>query len=122
MISRCFAFAAALVLSAAAASAASFDGTYEGASSIATGTAAYCTGNAYTRATVSGGSIVIQGQAYEGVNADGHGSVGADGTFTAQKPTKEGAGVTYTGRISGKNLVATWKGPACAGTLSLQAR
>jgi hypothetical protein len=119
---RSLVLAAAVLASAAPALAASFDGTYEGASSIATGTAAYCTGNAYTRATVYGDAITIQGPAYEGVAADGHGTVKADGSFTASKPTKDGAAVAYSGKISGKNLIATWKGPACTGTLSLQSR
>lgn len=112
--------AAVLVVSVIApAGAASVDGVYSGASSIATGTKEFCTGNAPTRATVSGDSIVIDGQAYDGVEARGTGSVKADGSFTAVKVGKDGTQVAYSGKISGRNLVATWKGPICAGTLSL---
>lgn len=108
-----------LVLAAATASAANLDGVYSGASSIATGSKDFCTGNAPTRATVSGDSIAIDGQAYEGVEARGTGTVKADGTFTAVKVGKDGGQVAYAGKISGRNLVATWKGPICTGTLSL---
>jgi hypothetical protein len=110
-------FAAALSV-AGAAHAASFDGVYNGASSIATGSQLICTGNAPTRATVSGDSIVIDGQAYEGVDARGTGTVKADGSFTASKPGK-GGDVVYSGKIKGRDIIATWKGPICAGTLSL---
>lgn len=112
--------AAALVATLAApAAAANLDGVYSGASSIATGTKDFCTGNAPTRATVSGDSIVIDGQAYDGVEARGTGTVKADGSFSAVKVGKDGGQVTYAGKISGRNLVATWKGPICTGTLSL---
>jgi hypothetical protein len=111
--------AAAVVLAAAPAFAGTFDGVYSGASSIATGAKDYCTGNAPTRATVSGDAIAIDGQAYEGVEARGTGTVKADGSFSAVKVGKDGGQVTYLGKISGRNLVATWKGPVCAGTLSL---
>jgi hypothetical protein len=111
--------AVVLVAAAGAAHAADFSGVYSGASSIATGTKDFCTGNAPTRATVTGDTIVIDGQAYEGVEARGTGSVHGDGTFSAVKVGKDGGQVSYSGKISGRNLIATWKGPICTGTLSL---
>jgi hypothetical protein len=108
-----------LVMSGGAAQAGSFDGVYNGASSIATGAQLYCTGTAPTRVTISGDSIVIDGQAYEGVDARGTGTVKPDGSFTAAKPTKDGKEVTYSGKVKGRDLIATWKGPVCTGTLSL---
>lgn len=111
--------AAVVVVFAVPAVAASLDGVYSGASSIATGTKDFCTGNAPTRATVSGGSIVIDGQAYEGVEARGTGTVKPDGSFAAEKVGKDGGKVVYVGKVTGRDLVATWKGPLCTGTLSL---
>jgi hypothetical protein len=115
-----FVLAAALVAaSTVPALSASLDGVYSGASSIATGTKDFCTGNAPTRATVSGDSIVIDGQAYDGVEARGTGTVAANGSFTAEKVGKDGSKVTYSGKITGRDVIATWKGPICTGTLSL---
>ena len=94
------------------------DGTYRGASSVAGGRDAVCAGVTSMTATVSGSDIRLVGAAYEGAEEVGTGTVKADGSFTAVKPTKKG-NVTFTGRVTANNVTAQWKGPDCYGAIDL---
>ena len=107
--------AAALVLGAVSASA---GGTYNGASSVAGGRDPVCAGVTQMTAIVSGSEIQLIGAVYEGAEELGTGTVMADGSFTATKPGKKGT-VTFTGRVTERNVSAQWKGPDCYGAIDL---
>ena len=113
-------FFLAMGLSAVAtvpAAAESFDGRYNGASSIAGGTGD-CWGNAPADATVSGGTVTIRYVTYDGTQTPVTAQVHADGSFSATQDIKKGQ-ITYSGKVNGKRLTANWKGPVCYGTLDL---
>lgn len=106
---------AALLLTALPAAA---DGVYRGASSVAGGRDPVCAGVTFVTATVSGSDIRIDGAVYEGADKVGSGTVKADGSFTASKPTPKGD-VRFTGKVTATHLVAEWKGPDCYGAIDL---
>ncbi|MER2607260.1 MAG: hypothetical protein ABTQ29_15615 [Siculibacillus sp.] len=107
--------AALLGLSVSIAAA---DGSYSGASSVAGGRDPVCAGVTEMRAIVSGSSIELLGAVYEGAEELGTGTVRPDGSFTATKPGKKGT-VTFTGRVTARNVTAQWKGPDCYGAIDL---
>ncbi|MEJ1157803.1 hypothetical protein [Prosthecomicrobium sp. N25] len=109
------ALAAALVL---AGPAAAQEGRYSGASSIAGGTGK-CWGNAPADGVVSGGTVTIRYVAYDGTQASVSAQLGKDGTFSASHAIKDGKTIAYAGKVTGRGIVATWKGPDCYGTLDL---
>lgn len=93
-------------------------GSYDGASSVAGGRDAVCAGVTPMRAVVSGSEIQLIGAVYEGAGDVGTGTVKADGSFTAVKPTSKG-NVTFTGRVTDHSVTAQWKGPDCYGAIDL---
>lgn len=113
---RILLLSSALVLGGVAA--ASADGTYSGASSVAGGRDPVCAGVTQMTAIVSGSDIQLLGAVYEGAEEAGSGTVKPDGSFTATKPGKKGT-VTFTGRVTARNVTAQWKGPDCYGAIDL---
>jgi hypothetical protein len=111
--------ATALTLLAAPlpALAASLDGDYSGASSIAGGPGE-CWGNNPAVASVSGSTVTIRYVAYDGSQAPITATLRPDGSFTASQPIKTGT-ISYSGKVTTKRLTATWKGPTCYGTLDM---
>jgi hypothetical protein len=95
----------------------SLDGRYSGASSIAGGTG-QCWGNAPAEGVVSGGTVTIRYVTYDGTQSPIAATLGKDGSFSATQAIKSGS-ISYTGRVTGKRITATWKGPECYGTLDL---
>lgn len=93
-------------------------GTYDGASSVAGGRDPVCAGVTSMRAVVSGSEIQLIGAVYEGAGELGSGTVKADGSFTATKPTPKG-NVTFQGRVTASRVEAQWKGPDCYGAIDL---
>jgi hypothetical protein len=106
------------VIACGLATAALAGGTYNGASSVAGGRDPVCAGVTMMTAIVSGSDIQLIGAVYEGAEEAGSGTVKADGSFTATKPTKKG-NVVFTGRVTSTNVTAQWKGPDCYGAIDL---
>lgn len=111
-------FSSVVLLVGGVASAALAGGTYNGASSVAGGRDPVCAGVTMMTAVVSGSEIQLIGAVYEGAEEAGSGTVKADGSFTATKPTKKG-NVVFTGRVTANNVTAQWKGPDCYGAIDL---
>jgi hypothetical protein len=97
--------------------AASLDGQFEGASSIAGGTGE-CWGNNPASAIVSGDTITIRYAAYDGTSAPFTAPLSPDGSFRAIVPIKSGT-IAYAGKVTARRVVANWKGPTCYGTLDM---
>jgi hypothetical protein len=117
-MTACRTLALAAVLAFCAGAVSAQDGRYSGASSIAGGTGK-CWGNAPADASVSGGTVTIRHVTYDGTQANIAVPVGPNGSFTASHAIKDGKTITYSGKVTGRNIVATWKGPDCYGTLDL---
>ncbi len=111
-------FSSAVLMAAGFATATLAGGTYNGASSVAGGRDPVCAGVTMMTAVVSGSEIQLIGAVYEGAEETGSGTVKADGSFTATKPTKKG-NVVFTGRVTANNVTAQWKGPDCYGAIDL---
>lgn len=110
----------ALMLATAIASpavAATLDGQFDGANSIAGGTGE-CWGNNPASAVVSGNTITIRTVEYDGTSEPITAQLAGDGSFRATVPLKNGA-AAFTGKVSARRIVANWKGPVCYGTLDL---
>lgn len=111
--------AVALVLGVIAVPAsAQVEGRFRGASSVAGGSGE-CWGNAPADATVAGGALTIRYVAYDGTDSTVQATVGKDGGFTATTALKSGGTLSYSGKVTARGVTATWKGPACYGTLDL---
>ena len=110
--------ALALLALLAATAPALADGVYRGASSVAGGRDPVCAGVTSMNAIVSGSDIRLDGAVYEGAAQPGSGTVKPDGSFTAVKPSDKGP-ITFTGRVTAKNVTAQWKGPDCYGAIDL---
>jgi len=106
---------AALLLAASPAAA---DGLYRGASSVAGGRDPVCAGVTSMNAVVSGSEIRLDGAVYEGAAAPGTGTVKADGSFTATKPSDKG-NIVFTGKVTASHVTGQWKGPDCYGAIDL---
>ncbi len=102
---------------ASPAAAATLDGQFDGANSIAGGTGE-CWGNNPASAIVSGGTITIRTVEYDGTSEPITAQLAADGSFRAAAQLKNGT-AAFTGKVSARRVVANWKGPTCYGTLDM---
>ena len=105
------AVAALICLAATSAAAAGLSGK----SVTKGGTKAFCKGSTAISATMDEKSIAITTPLSSGGSATAKGKIDKAGAFKAS-----GARFTFTGKVKGKSVSGTWKGPSCFGSFSLR--
>jgi hypothetical protein len=91
------------------------DASFSGKSITKGGSKPFCKGSTPLTAKVTGSNIVLALPLASGGKATIKGTVGKNGAFRAS-----GNRFTMTGKLAGKALVGTWKGPSCFGTFSIR--
>jgi hypothetical protein len=91
------------------------DASYSGKAITKGGSKPFCKGSTTLSAKVTGLNIVLALPMAAGGTATIKGTMTKSGAFHAS-----GNRFTMTGKLAGKSLVGSWKGPSCFGTFSIR--